>query len=59
MYIKKLNWGYKSELNQKGVKYHNALAKLVDKNTIELTDKNGNVEKVTSQYILIAVGGRP
>jgi thioredoxin reductase (NADPH) len=35
------------------------LAKLIDSHTIELTDKKGNVEKVTSKYILICTGGRP
>jgi len=59
MHIKKLNWGYKSALAEKDVKYYNKLGKIVGKNSIELTDKNGAVETVTAKYIIIAVGGRP
>jgi thioredoxin reductase (NADPH) len=59
MYIKKLNFGYRSELRQKKVTYHNKLAKVVDAHTIELTDAKGKSEQVTTDKILIAVGGRP
>lgn len=58
-YIKKLNFGYRSDLRDKNVVYYNKLAKLIDKNTIELTDAKGKTETVTAQNILIAVGGRP
>lgn len=58
-YIKKLNFGYRSELRSKKVVYYNKLAKLLDEHTIELTDVKGNKENVTSDKILIAVGGRP
>jgi len=58
-YIKKLNFGYRSELRDKKVVYYNKLAKLLDKNTIELTDAKGGKETVTAKNILIAVGGRP
>lgn len=59
MHIKKLNWGYKTELSKEGITYYNALGKIVGPNTIELSDKDGKKTKVTSKYILIAVGGRP
>jgi len=42
-YIKMLNHGAKTDLSKNKIKYYNALAKLVDKNTIELTDKKGKV----------------
>ncbi len=58
-YIKKLNFGYRSDLRDKKVVYYNKLAKLIDKNTIELTDVKGKTETVTAKNILIAVGGRP
>lgn len=41
------------------VTYINAYAVLKDKNTIELTDRDGNKTTKTSDNILIAVGGRP
>lgn len=41
------------------MKYYNKLAEFVDSHTLKLTDSKGNVEEVTSKYILIAVGGRP
>ena len=38
----------------------NNLATLTDPNTIQLSDKNGNIIKtVKAKFILIAVGGRP
>jgi thioredoxin reductase (NADPH) len=58
-YIKKLNFGYRSQLRQKKVVYYNKLAKMVDDHTLELTDSKGVVEKVTANRILVAVGGRP
>ena len=59
LHIKSLNFGYRNQFRQKKIIYHNKLAKLIDSHTIELTDKKGNVEKVTSKYILICTGGRP
>lgn len=59
MYIKKLNFGYRTALSKKEVEYHNKLATLIDVHTIELTDAKGNKSKVTADKILIAVGGRP
>lgn len=59
MHIKKLNWGYKSALAEKDIKYYNKLGKVLDKHTVELTNKNGEKETVTAKYILVCVGGRP
>lgn len=39
--------------------YYNKFAKLKDNHTIELTDKDGNVETVTAENIIISVGSRP
>ena len=58
-YVKKLNFGHRSNLRQNGIAFYNKLAKLVDKNTIILSDDKGNTEQVTSDKILISVGGRP
>jgi thioredoxin reductase (NADPH) len=58
-YIKGLNYGAKTELSEKTIKYYNKFATFVDKNTLQLEDKKGNKETVTAKYILIAVGGRP
>jgi thioredoxin/glutathione reductase (selenoprotein) len=59
MYIRKLNWNYKTELRDNQVTYYNAFAKFIDKHTLELTNKAGEVQRVSAKYILIACGGRP
>lgn len=43
MHIKKLNFGYKKELNLMKVDYKNKLAKLVAPHTISLQDAKGAV----------------
>jgi len=58
-HVRGLNWGYKVQLRQKKVKYYNKLASFVDKNTLNLTDKAGNVETITARNIVLAMGGRP
>lgn len=58
-YIKKLNFGYRSQLREKKVVYYNKLAKFQDCHTLELTDIKGVKEIITAKNILIAVGGRP
>ena len=59
MYIRKLNWNYRTELRSAKVKYFNMFATFADAHTLELRNKAGEVQKVTSKYILIACGGRP
>lgn len=59
LYIRKLNWTYKTDLRSSMVKYHNAFATFVDAHTLTLTSKSGAVETVTAKTILIACGGRP
>lgn len=58
-HIKSLNFGYRTELRSKSVAYVNALAKLVDANTVECTDKKGKVKYYKAKNFVIAVGGRP
>lgn len=54
-----MNFGYRKSLRDKKVTYYNKWAKVIDAHTIELTDAKGVKENVTSNKILIAVGGRP
>lgn len=59
-HIQTLNWGYRIALMDKNVEYFNNYATFVDDHTIALADKTGkHVKNVTSEHILIAVGGRP
>ena len=58
-YIRSLNFKYRVRLREKDVTYVNKLAKFVDKNTIEATDKKGQASTITASRFLIAVGGRP
>jgi len=58
-YIKSLNWGAKTELRSKNIKYYNALATFEDPHTVSLDDGKGKVEKATFKYCIIACGGRP
>lgn len=59
MYIRKLNWGYKTELRDNKVTFFNSFATFVDQHTLNLTKKDGSTEQITAKYILIACGGRP
>jgi thioredoxin reductase (NADPH) len=59
MYVKKTNWGYKSDLASKDIKYYNMLGKVAGAHKVDLTDSEGNVISVTAKYILVCVGGRP
>jgi len=58
-HIRGLNFKYRVRLREKEVTYLNKLAKFVDKNTIEATDKKGRTSTITSARFLIATGGRP
>lgn len=59
MYIKSLNFGYRSSLMKNGVTYHNKLGKVIANNTVELKDAKGNVTVVKAKKVVVAVGGRP
>mmetsp|Transcript_94668 Transcript_94668/g.203226 ORF Transcript_94668/g.203226 Transcript_94668/m.203226 type:complete len:485 (-) Transcript_94668:210-1664(-) len=58
-YIKSLQWGSKTELRTKSVKYYNAFATFADPHTVDLENAKGAKEKATAKYFLIACGGRP
>ena len=58
-HIGSLNFGYRSQLRKNKVTYYNKFAKFIDQHTIELTDKKGKKETVTSDKILVACGLRP
>jgi len=58
-YIKSIQYGSKTELRSKKVKYYNAFATFEDPHTVKLVDGKGKEEKVTAKYFLIACGGRP
>lgn len=59
-HILSLNWGYRGSLQKAHVEYFNALASFVDNHTIQLMGRNEDIlGTVTSQYFLIATGGRP
>ena len=57
--LKKLNWSYRTSLRDKKVTYYNKWAKVIDPHSIELTDAKGVKETITTDKILISVGGRP
>lgn len=59
MYIKSLNFGYRSSLMKKGVTYFNKLGKVTGPNTVQLKDAKGNVTEVKAKKVVLAVGGRP
>ncbi|KAG8234723.1 hypothetical protein J437_LFUL014831, partial [Ladona fulva] len=58
-HIKSLNFGYRTELMKKKVKYFNAFANFVDDHTLTLTDNANRTSTVTANNFIIAVGGRP
>ena len=59
MHIKSLNFGYRSELMSKAVKYLNAYATFVDAHTVKAVDKKGKETMITADRFVIATGGRP
>ncbi|KAI3382640.1 hypothetical protein SNEBB_005383 [Seison nebaliae] len=58
-YIGSLNWGYRVQLRDKQVQYLNKMGKLVDAHTLDCTDKKGRVQRITTDKVVVAVGGRP
>ncbi|EDO46553.1 predicted protein, partial [Nematostella vectensis] len=58
-YIKSLNWGYRVQLHDKSVRYIPGMASFVDRHTIKAVLKSGKEELLTSEKVVIAVGGRP
>eukprot|EP00051_Salpingoeca_urceolata_P018007 m.250668 g.250668 ORF g.250668 m.250668 type:complete len:489 (+) comp19100_c0_seq19:3552-5018(+) len=58
-HIGSLNWGYRVALRDKGAKYMNAKGTILDAHTVKTVNKRGKEVNVTTDKILIAVGGRP
>jgi thioredoxin reductase (NADPH) len=58
-YIRSLNFKYRVRLREKNVQYLNKLATFKDEHTVELVDKKGRTNEITSSRFLVAVGGRP
>ncbi len=59
-YIKSLNWGYAVALQDKNVTYFNCFASFGDDaHTLLLTNKQGTVSSITTEHVLLAMGGRP
>lgn len=58
-HIRSINFGYKADMRKRGIKFYEKYASFVDPHTVQLTDKKGKTELVTSQYFVVAVGGRP
>jgi len=58
-HIMGLNFKYRVNLRENNVTYLNKLAKFIDKNTIEVTDRKGQKSTITSARFIVAVGGRP
>ena len=59
-HIRSINFGYKSDLRKRGIKFYEKFATFVDPHTVQLTNKKGKAdETVTAKYFVVAVGGRP
>ncbi|XP_059490881.1 thioredoxin reductase 1, cytoplasmic-like [Neocloeon triangulifer] len=59
MYLKSLNFGYRTTLREKGITYVNAYATFKEPNKIEAFDKKSKATEVTARNFIVAVGGRP
>jgi dihydrolipoamide dehydrogenase len=57
--VSKLTGGVKTLLKANGCDYRTGTAKLVSKNTIEVTDAAGAVTTIQADHIVIATGSRP
>lgn len=58
-HIRSLNWTYRVTLRDKGVKYHNELARFTGPNTIKAVNKKGKESIYTAEKFIVATGGRP
>jgi dihydrolipoamide dehydrogenase len=57
--VKTLTKGVENLLKANGVKTYKGTAKLLDKNTIEITYQTGQKETITAQKIILATGSSP
>ncbi|XP_017084238.1 thioredoxin reductase 2, mitochondrial [Drosophila eugracilis] len=59
-HIKSVNWVTRVDLRDKKVEYVNSMGSFVDSHTIEYLARPGDERRrVTSEYVVVAVGGRP
>jgi len=58
-HIFSLNWGYKTQLREKKVKYYNRLGSFISNKEIKTVDQNGVEGKLSADNFVVAVGGRP
>eukprot|EP01107_Rhizomastix_libera_P004453 TRINITY_DN174_c0_g1_i1.p1 TRINITY_DN174_c0_g1~~TRINITY_DN174_c0_g1_i1.p1 ORF type:complete len:566 (+),score=149.29 TRINITY_DN174_c0_g1_i1:49-1746(+) len=58
-HIGALNFGYKTQLREKGVTYVNAYGTFVDAHTISCKKSDGSVSTITARNFVVATGGRP
>jgi len=58
-HIRSINFGYRSDMMKRKIKFYEEFASFVDAHTIELVNNKGKTQTVTSKYFVIAVGGRP
>ncbi|XP_070557651.1 thioredoxin reductase 1, cytoplasmic-like [Ptychodera flava] len=58
-HIGSLNWGYRVQLRDKQVTYHNAYAEFTDPHTIKAVTKRGKETVMTAAHFILAVGMRP
>ncbi len=56
-YIGSLNWGYRTQLRDKDIKYFNAYGTFIDAHTVRAVDKKGKETILSATNILIATGG--
>lgn len=57
--VKSSNWLLKVELRSKNVEYFNGIGSFIDPHTINVKINNRNQRRITSKYIVIAIGCRP
>lgn len=57
--VKTLTKGVENLLKANGVNTYKGMAKLADKNTVEITYRNGQKENITSDNIILATGSSP
>lgn len=60
--VKRTNFGYRVSLRENNVAYYNNFARILNSNTIELTNPQGKATSpilIKAKQILISVGGRP
>lgn len=57
--IARLNGIYSRMLGNAGCEVFDGHGKLLDANTVQVTDAQGNTSKLTAKKILLAVGGKP